>query len=120
MNYRTIRNKLTGEYKLEIALKDVPFEMQEFLDATWNMMVVIKVPRKAKQYEQKFVRTMYFERLEDENTVIDGVAYKVSTEATNNNFNCRSALFEIYNLFDDSTFDMRVNPEDYQGWKKDL
>ena len=58
-------------------MKDVPFPMQEFLDAIWQMMVTFKVPRKAKQYEQKFVRTMYFERLEEDFTIIDGKNYKV-------------------------------------------
>ena len=51
--------------------------MREFLDAIWQMMVTFKVPRKAKQYEQKFVRTMYFERLEEDFTIIDGKNYKV-------------------------------------------
>ena len=83
-------------------------------------MQSFKIPRKAKQYEQKYVRTMYFAKLDDENTVIDGVSYKVSPESNNNNFTCRDNLFQVYNLFDDSTFDMRVNQDDYQGWKKDL
>jgi hypothetical protein len=63
--------------KIEIALKDIPFQVQEFLDSIWQMMVTFKVPRKAKQYEQKFVRTMYFERLEEDFTIIDGKNYKV-------------------------------------------
>lgn len=63
---------------------------------------------------------MYFERLEEDFTIIDGKNYKVQPESTNNMFNCRSALFEIYYLFDGSVFDMRVNPDEYLGWKKDL
>ena len=114
--FREERNK----FKLEIALTDVPFPMQKFLDLLYELMQVFKVPRKAKQYEQKFVRTMYFLRLEEDTTIIDGVTYKVSAESNVNNFTCRDNLFQVYYLFDDSTFDMRVNQDDYQGWKKDL
>ena len=85
-------------------------------------MKFMKVSSKAKNgYEQKFIRTMYFERLEKGNEfVIDGKLYPISNTANVENFNCRQALFEIHNLFDEGRMSMEVSPDNYLQWKKDL
>lgn len=58
---------------LEISMKDICTDMQPYFDELFALMTACKVSKKAKAYEQKYIRTMYFERLEKGNVVeIDG------------------------------------------------
>lgn len=51
---------------------------------------------------------------------IDGVKYKISMPANVENFNCRSALFEIHGAFEENKLSMDLTPENFQTWKKEL
>ena len=106
---------------LEISMKDISIDMQFYFDELFSLMQFMKVSKKAKAYEQKFIRTMYFERLEKGNEVfIDGNPYQISMQANVENFNCRQAIFEIHNLFEEGRMQMELTPDNYQSWKKDL
>ena len=49
-------------------------------------------------YEQQFVRTMFFEKVEKK--FIDGTEYTVSNAAMVDTWNCKEALVDIYNMLD--------------------
>ena len=84
-------------------------------------MKTMKIPHKAKEYQQKFVRTMFFQRLEKSNdVVIDGVPYTITNNANVENFTCRQALFDLTNFFDQGRLEMECTPETLSTWKKDL
>lgn len=63
---------------------------------------------------------MYFEYLEQENFEIDKKMYTIPADCNNNMYNCRNAMFELHNLFDRSVLEMKMNMDEYQGWKKEL
>ena len=59
----------------------------------------LKVPgRKAKAYEQQYVRTMFFDKVET--VTIDGNFHELSNAAKFETYNCKNALVEIYNYLD--------------------
>ena len=103
-----------AKIKLEIALHDICDDFSDYLEEIHALGAVFKVPRKAKQYEQKFVRTMFFIHIKqgDEHE-IDGVKYKISMPANVENFNCRSALFEIHQAFEENKLSMDLTPENF-------
>lgn len=41
-------------------------------------------------------------------------------QANVENFNCRQAIFEIHNLFEEGRMQMEVTPDNYTSWKKEL
>lgn len=64
MSFCETRTKLLeGGAKLEIASRDITYDMQAYLDQAHHLMTVFKVKPKAKAFEQRFVRTMFFEFL---------------------------------------------------------
>ena len=69
-------------------------------------------------YEQQFVRTMFFEKVEKK--FIDGTEYTVSNAAMVDTWNCKEALVDIYNMVEKNNMDMNCVPDNYQSWKKDL
>lgn len=63
------------------------------------MVQDLKVPgRKAKEYNQKFVRTMFFEKTET--ITIDGITYDISPNARFESYNSKGALVEIFGYVD--------------------
>ena len=79
--------------------------MQPFLDALFQMVTDLKVPgRKAKEYNQKFVRTMFFEK--SETVTFDGHTYEVTPNARFETYNSKVALVEIFNTLDPENMDL--------------
>jgi hypothetical protein len=76
------------------------------------MVQELKVPgRKAKAYEQQFVRTMFFEKKEAVN--IDGNNYPISTGAGVELWTCKSSIVDIFNYLDDFTVGEARTPDTY-------
>lgn len=69
-------------------------------------------------YEQKYIRTMYFAKVEK--TSIDGVGYEISNASQVEIWNCKTAINDIYIALDPSMFDMNITVENYLPWKKEL
>ena len=84
---------------IEYGSVDISDDMQPFLNALFKMVQDLKVPgRKAKEYNQKFIRTMFFEKTET--VTFDGVTYDVSPNARFESYNSKLALVEIYSFCD--------------------
>jgi len=84
------------------------------LNALFDMLTTLKVPKKSKEYVQKFVRTMFFTRLERGNEiVIDGEVYTITMQSNVGNYECRSALFEVASLFTDDRLSMECQYDTY-------
>jgi len=65
---------------MELANKDLCFNYQPYFDSLFEMVQELKVPgRKAKAYEQQFIRTMFFEKCE--HFTIDGTMYNLTNAA---------------------------------------
>ena len=98
---------------------DIYDDYQPYLDAKFQMVQDLKVPgRKAKAYEQMYVRTMFFEKCESLN--IDGKVYDISNGAMVDMWNCKEAIVEIYNVLAPDRMSMDLSSETYTSWKKDL
>ena len=83
---------------------DIYDDYQPYLDAKFQMVQDLKVPgRKAKAYEQMYVRTMFFEKCESLN--IDGKVYDISNGAMVDMWNCKEACCDIYRVLDPSTME---------------
>lgn len=74
-----------GEIALD--LKDISNEWQNFLNELWLLAKKLKVPIKAKLYEQKYVRTMFLQKCEF--ITIDGIQYEVGNTASVELWNCK-------------------------------
>ena len=99
--------------------KDICDYWEKFLEALFKMVQKLKVPgRKAKSYEQQYIRTMFLEKCEK--ITIDGKTYEISNPTQVEIWNCKGKLCEIFQRFDDGTMEMQCNPETYISWKKDL
>lgn len=61
---------------------------------------------------------MFYEKCEK--TVIDGVTYDISNTTQVEIWNCKSAVVEIWNHFDQGLFEMKCTVEEYITWRKDL
>ena len=65
---------------MELSNKDLCFNYQPFFDSLFEMVQELKVPgRKAKIFEQQFIRTMFFEKCE--HFSIDGTNYPLTNAA---------------------------------------
>jgi hypothetical protein len=77
--------------------------------------------RKAKAYEQMYVRTMFFDKTNPEVPFkIDGVDYWITGAGQNDMWGCKEAIVQIFNDLDDGQMEMNCTFETYTGWKKDL
>lgn len=102
-----------------MGVRDIWDDYQPYLNAMFEMIQDLKVPgRKAKSYEQMYVRTMFFEKCESLN--IDGKVYDISNGAMVDMWNCKEAIVEIYNVLGADRIEMDCTFETYTGWKKDL
>ena len=71
------------------------------------MATDLKVPgKKAKSYEQIFVRTMFFDKVET--VKIDGIFHELSNNAKFETYNCKAALVELYNYMDPENISMQL------------
>jgi hypothetical protein len=79
----------------------------------------LKTPgRKAKEYDQKFCRTMFFEKVET--IMIDGQFFEISPAARFETYNSKCAMVEIFNFCDPERKDGECTQDTYGTWKKDL
>ena len=75
--------------------------MDKYLAEIWSLAQSLKVPRKAKEYLQKNVRTMFFEHIKQgDSKEIDGTKYIISMQANVENYTCREALFNVHAMFE--------------------
>jgi hypothetical protein len=87
----------------------------------FDLVEGLKVPgRKAKAYEQTFVRTMFWEKKDPPKKIIDGKEYEFSTAANIDCFNCKEKLVEITNFCGEFKMDNELTPDSYNGYKKEL
>jgi len=83
------------------------------------MIADLKVPgRKAKEYNQKFVRTMFFEK--SETVTFDGHTYEVSPNARFETYNSKAAMVDVFIMLDPENMDIALTFDTYLSWKKDL
>ena len=95
------RAKILEIERLELSVKDVSYDMQPFLDSMFQLVQDIKVPgKKAKGYEQQFVRTMIFDKIDAAapSYTIDGIKYELTSVAANDTFKYKSNLVEIHDF----------------------
>lgn len=52
--------------------------------------------------------------------VIDGEVYTISASANVANYDCRNALFDLFDLFTEVKLDLECTHENYLDWKKAL
>jgi len=102
-----------------MATKDINDDWGPFLSELYKLVQILKVPgKKAKSYEQTYVRTMFFEKCSV--FQIDGKTYNISMASEVQLWNCKSRIVEIYNYFDPDTMDRELDMEKYQSWRKEL
>jgi hypothetical protein len=79
----------------------------------------LRVPgRKAKAYEQKYCRTMFFEKVEF--ISIDGTMYLISNPAQVEMWVCKTSIVDIYNYMDPDTVENDRSVDNYMAWRKEL
>lgn len=71
------------------------------------MYPAFKVSKKSKEYVQMNVRTMFFDKLDagKQEVPIDHIVHTISRNADTFNYDCRAALFDLFNLFADVTLE---------------
>ena len=87
------------------------------------MVAELKVPgRKAKSYEQQYVRTMIFDKIDASHPhyTIDGIKYDLTSVAVIDTFKYKGFLCEIYDFVDPDAMEMSCTFESYNSWNKDL
>lgn len=67
-----------------------------------------------------YVRTMIFEKVQEEKKFIDGTTYTISNQSAVDMFNCKEALVDVFNHLDPEQMEMECTFENYTTWKKDL
>ena len=70
------------------------------------------------EYNQKFVRTMFFEK--SETVTFDGITYDVSPNARFETYNAKVALVEVYNYLEPDRMGQEMTFDTYTSWKKEL
>lgn len=104
---------------LEMDQVDITEDYQPYLDSMYELFNELKVPgRKARSYEQMYVRTMFFPHVDK--IKIAGKNYDISNNAKQDMWNCRTCLVELYNFFDPASIETNCTFETFQQWKKEL
>ena len=115
-------NKYVGERgkvkPIDLAVMDVSDDYQPMLNALFDLQGVMKIKCKAKQYEQQYFRTMFFEKCDTKN--IDGKVYDISNNAKVDCFNCKEAISEVFRFLDPENMENECTFDNWQSWKKDL
>ena len=92
--------ELANATEINTSTPDMCVDFQPYLDALFEMLGALKVPKKSKEYKQQFCRTMFFIKWErNPEVVIDGEVYTISAAANVANYDCRNALFDLGDLF---------------------
>lgn len=109
----------TSLFRLLLGDKDLYDNYQPVLDMIYELMKACGVKLKAKKFEQKFVRTMFFNDTLKEK--IDGKEFEITKEAKVHIYNCAETLQGIVDDCKQETQDMYCNtPELYPAWRKKL
>ena len=94
-------------------------DIQPFLNDLFNLVQGLKVPgKKAKSYEQMYVRTMFFEKTEQ--ISIDGRVYDITMNAKVECFTCKEILSDLCLMVNPDSMDDQCTFETYTSWKKDF
>lgn len=89
------------------------------LDLIHQLVCEMKVPHKAKRYEQKYVRTMFFDNVLIAN--IDGQSYEITKETKVHIYNCAENLQGIVDRCFAEEMSMNCDtPEKLTGYKKQM
>jgi hypothetical protein len=105
-----------GIEPLETGTNDISGKWQQFLDTWFELVCVMKVPHKAKKYEQTYFRTMFFPR--EEAIVIDGVKYEIPNHIRVDTWN--SKLLIVNEIFEAIKTVEELEKENYIDLKKKL
>lgn len=89
--------KLEDIEEPENSLKDISGHWQPFLDIMFELVVAMKVPHKAKQYEQTYFRSMFLPK--DEKIPVDGVTYEITKAASRDSWNSKEKVLEMMAMF---------------------
>eukprot|EP00347_Sterkiella_histriomuscorum_P002631 403367399 len=104
---------------IEMGTRDISDKWDTFLKELFELTAFLKVPgRKAKSFEQQYVRTMFLEKCEKK--TIDGITYDITNNTQVEIWNCKSKIVEIFNSLDPSMMEMQLTHETYISWKKEL
>lgn len=109
--------------KIENSTTDINADWTKFLHELYRFKEIAKVPGKAKCYEQIIVRTMFYERLRENQLEItfDGIKYPVSSAANLDHWNCRMFMTtEMWPKIDRNEMDDLISATTYQNYKKDF
>lgn len=86
--------------QIELGSKDINDRFEQFFEKMFEFGALLKVPgRKAKSYDQEYIRTMFFLRAEE--IQIDGVKYPITNSTNVENYTDRIQFLEFYNLLDE-------------------
>lgn len=85
--------KLEDIEEPENSLKDINGNWQPFLDIMVELAVALKVPHKAKSYEQEYFRSMFLPK--DEKITVDGITYEISKAASRDSWNSKEKVLEL-------------------------
>lgn len=104
---------------LETSLEDVNDDRKAYLELLFKIVAVMKVPgRKAKSYEQKYFRTIFFTKNQEK--TIDGTTFTVTNDTKVHIWNSKQAIANIEIHLDPEMFETTLTPESLNTWRKDL
>lgn len=103
--------------KYDNSTVDISDDWTQFLIKLHNMVQVLKIPgRKAKSYDQQYIRTMFFENVET--IKIDDFFFEIPNSCKVDMVNCKDSLYQISTFFND-IWGMK-DSSNYTTYKKDL
>ena len=106
---------------VENSTSDINSDWTKILHELYQFVLIAKVPHKSKSYAQAVIRTMFFERLQEnlQELTFDGVKYPVSAAANLDHWNCRNFLvLSIWEKFSSDAIN-ELNANNYKAFKTD-
>ena len=79
------------------------------------MVEALRVPHKAKCYDQEFVRTFFFKRADQ--ITIDGKTFDISNNTMVEMWNAKQQLYEVWNALE---FITDLDENNFQAKKKEI
>ena len=102
--------------ELETGTVDISGDWQPFMDIWFELVITMKVPHKAKKYDQFYFRTMFFPR--EDTVTIDGVTHEIANAIKVDTWNSKSLVvndvMENFRSVDD------IEEENFMDLKKKL
>lgn len=107
---------------LELSTMDISSDWTRVLTELRKLMEICKVP-KTKVLEQEYIRTMFFEKLKENQLTVtfDGEEYSVSQAANVDIWSCRQHLAqEIWPKFDINDIEEQCTASNFKTFKADV